>query len=109
MEDRCHHPLERLSTVLQLLRLRQIAVGLDRVAEAGRRLLAPFVERVAARQPIEAVVDLDSVELGGIEFEPALLWQAFRVEDAPPVLVHPARAADADRAALGATSTAHRY
>src|SRR5207302_204975 len=76
--------------------LSQIAVRLDRIAEAGRRLVAPFIERCGRGQAIEAVVDLDRVELARIKFEPALLRQVLRVEDAFPMPVDPARAADAD-------------
>ena len=75
-----HHPRERFLAIEQFLRLGEEAVRLDRVAKAGRRLLAPFAERRRRREAIEAVVDLDRVELFRITLEPSPLRQAFGIE-----------------------------
>ena len=78
----------------ELLHVGDEAIGLDRVAKARRRLLAPAVEGRRERQAIEARVDLDRVELFRIAFEPALLGKALRIEESTPMLVDPAGAAD---------------
>src|SRR5205085_11564924 len=88
--ERRHHPLQRLRAILQLLRLGEEAIGLHGVAEAGRRLRAPFLERLRCRQPVEAVVDLHRVEMFGVKFEPAALREAPGIETLPPVAIVPA-------------------
>src|SRR5215212_5948522 len=94
-----HHPLERLLAILELLRLRDEAVGLDGVAKTGGRLLAPLVECLGLGQPIETVVDLNRVELFRITLEPQALRHTLRTEDPAPVLVHPAGTSDVNAAA----------
>src|SRR5689334_149006 len=86
--------LNRVLAILQLLHVGDEAIGLDRIAESGRRLVVPSVEGFRLRHAIEAGIDLDSIELLRVALEPALLRQALWIEDAPPVLVHPARATD---------------
>jgi len=49
------------------------AVDLHRVAEAGRRFLAPSLKGRRKRRAVETGVDLDRVEFFGIAFEPPLL------------------------------------
>ncbi len=78
----------------ELLHVGQETVGLDRIAKARRRFLAPAVEGRGQGQAVEAGVDLDRAEFLGIAFEPTLLRQAFGIEQPAPVPVHPARAAD---------------
>jgi hypothetical protein len=73
------HPFERRLTVLELLGLGKETVGLDRIAETSRRLVAACIERLRLGQAVEAVVDLDRVEMLGIESEPVLRRELFRV------------------------------
>src|SRR3954447_22088974 len=87
----------------------QVAVGFDGVAKARRRLLAPFLKRAWGRQAVEAVVDLDGVEIFGVAVEPARLRQPLGIEDAAPMLVHPPGAANADASGgVGNSCSFHR-
>src|SRR5436305_209060 len=58
----------------------------------------PRHERLALRQPVERIVDLDGGEVPGVVLQPAPLRQAGRVEPVPPVLVLPAAGTDEDHA-----------
>jgi hypothetical protein len=73
-------PFERLLRVLQLLHVRQKPARLDRVPEAGRRLLSPFLERFGRGPPVEGVVDLDRVEDTRVLREPAPCRELSRIE-----------------------------
>src|SRR3954452_3385789 len=68
---------------------------LDGVAEAVRRLVAPFGEGFGLGQMVEAGVELDRREGFRIVAEPAMLGHFLRIEEPPPVAVDPPRAADA--------------
>src|SRR5690606_1503542 len=89
-----HHPRERRLAVLELLCLGQEAVGLDRITEPRGCLIAPGFEGSGLGEPVEAVVDLDRVELARVECEPAFRWQVWRIERSAPVLIDPPRTTD---------------
>ena len=58
--------LQRLGAVVQLLHMRDVAAGLEREFEALRRLRQPVIDIFDRRESVEAVVDLDAVELARI-------------------------------------------
>src|SRR4029079_5595697 len=58
--------------------------------------LDPALDRVGRGEPVEGRVDLDGLEDLRVPLQPAALGQALRVQDPPPVVVLPTRAADAD-------------
>ena len=65
----------------------------------GRR--RPALDRRRRWEPVEGRVELDGVEQLLVVLEPAPLRDVGRVHDAAPVLVRPARAADAERPGRG--------
>src|SRR5262249_16846538 len=69
--------LERLLRVLQLLHVREISAGLDREEEPGGGLPLPSREPAGFGQSVEAVVQLDGVEDGGVVAEPLFFWGGF--------------------------------
>ncbi len=89
MAEGRHHPFHRLLAVGELQCLGEIAVCLDRIAEAARGLVPPAVDGLRLGEAVEAVVDFHRVEMVGVEGEPALHRQFFRVEGAAPVAVVP--------------------
>src|SRR3954469_23652433 len=86
--------LERLLGGLQLLHVRQVTAGLDRVDETFWRAPAPGRESRSLGQPIKGVVDLDRVEPLRVVLEPAALGQLAGIEIAAPMRVLPSGAAD---------------
>ena len=89
---------QSLLRILKALDVSQIAAGFDRIEEIGRRLLAPGGERFLLRQMVKGVVDLDGVEELEIVIEPVLHRQFRRIENIPPVLIHPTGRADVNLA-----------
>jgi len=89
-----HHSGDGFGAVLELLGLGDETVGLYRITEARRRLPSPGVEGLSLGKPVEAVVDLYRIELGGIELEPSLHRKPGRIEGASPVPIVPPRTAD---------------
>src|SRR6476659_7824239 len=89
----------------QLLQMGDEAIDLDRVAKSRRSLLAPTLEGGRERKAIEARIDLHRVEFFRIALEPALLRQAFGIEDPAPVFVDPAGTADVN---FGNSRSLHR-
>ena len=81
--------------VPQPLHVREISTRLYGEHEASWGALHPGRRSFSRREPVEAGVQLDRVERSRIVLEPARSGEAGRVEDSPPVLVIPARAADA--------------
>src|SRR5215203_4091201 len=92
IEETC----DRFLWILQLLHMGKKATGLDRVQKLPRRLVTPLCERPDLRQPVEAVVDLDSIEDQRVMSKPVRLRQLSRVELAAPVLILPTRASDSN-------------
>src|SRR5690606_11552282 len=66
--------------------------------ETRGRTPRPAGDRGLGRQAVEAGVDLGGVEPGRVVFEPARVLCPGRIEGAGPVLVAPARTADAQLA-----------
>ena len=60
----------------------------------------PALDRLHGRQAIEGRVDLDRVERVRVELEPPRRRSPLRIEDASPVLVAPAGAANADHGSV---------
>ena len=83
--------------VRELLAVAAELPELDGEEEPGWRLGRPALDRAGAGQPVERAVQLDGVEQLGVAREPLPGRQALRVDDAPPVVVRPARAPDAQR------------
>src|SRR5207302_9695916 len=92
--DSCKETSQSLLRILKALDVSQIAAGFNGVEKIGRRLLAPGGERFLLRQMIKRVVDLDRVEELEIVIEPILHRQFGRIENIPPVLIHPSGGAD---------------
>src|SRR6266513_2781779 len=83
-------PLDRLRWLVEPSPMCQVLAGLDRVAEALRRALAPSVKGGRLRQAIEGPVEFDRVELRGVMLEPAGLWEVAGIEGSAPVAIFPA-------------------
>ena len=94
--DACVHPLHSLSHASQALHVRQVTARLHREKEVVRCSLCPALDRLHGRQSVEGRIDLHSVEHVRVELEPPGRRAPLRIEDASPVLVAPAGAADAD-------------
>src|SRR5439155_22926316 len=86
--------LDRLLGIVQATLMGEVAAGLDRVAEAVRRALAPSVKGGRLRQAVEGPVQLDGVEPRGVVLEPTRLRRVFGIERSAPVPGLPAGAAD---------------
>src|SRR5207249_893251 len=83
--------LQVLTGVDEALDVRDVPAHLHGEQEVGRRLLHPAGDGVAAGEAVEGRVDLDGVELAGVEAKPVPRRAARRIEDAvPPVGVVPA-------------------
>src|SRR5437867_7708496 len=74
----------------------EVAARLHREQEGGRCPVHPALDRLAGGQPVEGGVHLHRVEACRVVREPATRRHPRRIEDAPPVRIVPARAADAD-------------
>src|SRR5579859_7188882 len=86
-----------LAEVLQPPDVSQISARLDRKQEPRRSLCDPVGDAVPARQPVEGRVDLDRVKFPCVALEPASPRLPLGVQASAPVIVVPARAADAYR------------
>src|SRR6185312_10492047 len=80
----------------QPLDVGDVAAHLHREAEPFGTLIDPALDGGAGGEAVEGVVDLDRVEVLGVEAEPGALRDALRIEELAPVGVDPARAADVD-------------
>src|SRR5829696_5897446 len=86
--------LDARGQVTEPLHVRDVAAHLDRKDEVVRCLVDPALHGLHRRQPVEAGVHLDAVEVARIELEPAPRRAALGIEDAvAPAVVVPARAA----------------
>jgi len=94
--DRLEEPAESAFRLEQALDVGDVTADLDRELEVTGGPFGPAANRRFGGQPVEGVVDLDRVEDLGVALEPAPLGQPFGVENAPPIAVVPARAADVD-------------
>src|SRR5436305_524412 len=61
------------------------------------KVQSAVISGVGKGQPIEGGIDLHGVEEGGVVLEPPARRQALRIDEPPPVLVVPPRAADVYR------------
>src|SRR5215469_9293868 len=80
--------------VLQALEVREIARGLDHEAKGLRSLVIPRLATFDRRQAIEGVVDFDRIKTAGVEGEPLLGGQIFRIKAPAPFAVVPSRGSD---------------
>jgi hypothetical protein len=97
---------QRIFRVLELLQMGEKAARLHGVGKMRRSLLAPPRERGRRRQPVEAVVDLDRIEMERIVRKPARQGQIGGIKVAAPVRVQLSRTADSDGAAVAHKSRA---
>ena len=101
MRSKVLHTIEetrdRFLWIFQLLHMGEKATGLDGIQKPPRRLVTPLCERLDLRQPVEAVVNLDSIKTKRVMSKPVLLRQLGRVELAAPVLILPTRASDSNQ------------
>jgi hypothetical protein len=74
--------------------MRAVAAELERIAESARGFFPPVVEGFSPRQAVKGVVDLDGVEMTGVERQPLCLRKILRVKDPSPVIVLVTRRAD---------------
>ena len=88
-------PVERLRGVLQFLHVGEVSACLDGIEKPRGSSRPPLGKRRPFRQAIERVVDLNSVKLRRVVFEPAGLREVLRIECPTPVAVLPPRTADA--------------
>src|SRR5437763_662372 len=91
VEVRIHVALHAGAHVGEPPDVRQVAAGLDRKQEAGRRLLDPVCDRAASDQAVEGAVHLDGAKALGVALQPATRRYPWRVQLAAPVAVVPAR------------------
>src|SRR5215212_5178448 len=83
-----HERRDVLADVLELLPVGDLLTRLQREDEALRRLGAPLLHRLLAREPPERVVDLDRRQLRGVVVQHVVLLEILWVEDAlAPLLV----------------------
>src|SRR6202035_3071033 len=82
--------------ILQLLIVGDEAAAFNRKDEVGGGGFAPVVEGAGIRQPIEAVVQFDGIELLRVELQHLGRGQLPGIEGSCPVFVMEARGADAD-------------
>src|SRR5687768_5232393 len=80
-------PLERLLRIAQPPNVGQVSARLDGEPEARRHAPSPTLEHCCLWQPIERVVELDSVEIGDVALQPSVLRKAGRVEAPGPMPV----------------------
>src|SRR5207302_7469631 len=92
--------LQRLGWVLELLHMRQVTTGFDRIDETRWRLATPLQERLHRRQAVKRIIDLHRIELLCVIGEPALHGKVGRIKEPAPVRVDPPRSTDAKLAAL---------
>ena len=94
--------------VREPLHVRDEPGTLDREHEVVRHRVRPGAPARRSLQRVERPVDLDRRQPAGGVLELTALWQAGRVEHAPPTGVAPARDADPDHGALGLRPPAPR-
>src|SRR6187401_441870 len=80
---------DRLVWITQSLHVREVATRLDGKHERHPHLPAPRREHRSFRQPIEGVVDLDSVEVSRVVRKPLRRLQVRWIERGPPRFVVP--------------------
>ena len=89
--------LRRTFRVFQLFHVRDEAAGLDRETKIVRRRFAPGVKCLCGWQAIEAVIDLDGIEVARVELKQVRARGIGRIKDAAqPVFVVPPGSADED-------------
>src|SRR5439155_25075064 len=88
--------IDRLLFAGEPLDVGDIAAALDRKEEAGWGLLSPGLKPLTRRLAVERVVELDGVEVLGIEREVFSCRHLLRIEALSPMWVRPARTADPD-------------
>ena len=77
--------------------MRDKAACLHRETEIARRRFAPVVKRACGRQVIEAVIDLDGIEVTRVELKQVRAGRAGRIKHAAqPMFVMPTGSADED-------------
>ena len=85
---------ERVGSIVKAPVVRDEAARFDAEAEACRSGGLPRLYGAFRGEPVEAVIQLDGIELLGVVVEPAGLGDVARKEIALPVLVAPPGAAD---------------
>src|SRR5688572_20260359 len=97
-----------LFRIAQAFQVREEAARLDRVQEVATSALPPRSKRRRFWKAVEAVVDFDRVEERRVMLEPQSHRQLGRVDRPSPVLVVPARAANADHISASRSARGRR-
>jgi hypothetical protein len=77
--------------------VRQIPACFDREDKIPGPGISPPTKRVHFRQAIKTIVDLDSLEVGCVVFEPSRNSYFYWIEMAPPIFILPPRRSNDDR------------
>src|SRR5438445_2073296 len=95
---RVDNQVDRFRLDRQTLDMGDVATALDGEEEARWRLLRPANKTLPRRLPIEGVIELDRVEVLGVEGEVLARRELLGIEALTPVRIRPSGTADTDLA-----------